>query len=155
MPMVLTSRTVEIKKRRKLWLSTFWKRKKFCFWWFWRGELLCTSSWNRFACSVAASSQLWAYFDLITGNLPWRPWSRLVRGWKYKQLVVKAAMAASLAPPTGKHQPSQGWTSKGASFKTVLFWFSTSAFFHEEEKQWHWRGNQMTRFSVVWKLWLS
>ena len=101
---------------------------------FWRGELLCTSSWNRFACSVAASSQLWAYFDLITGNLPLRPWSRLVRGWKYKQLVVKAAMAASLAPPTGKHQPSQGWTSAGASVKTVLFWFSTSTLFPWKRK---------------------
>ena len=71
---------------------------------------------------ITALSLFW----LNNGQFALKALSRLVRGWKYKQLVVKAAMAASLAPPTGKHQPSQGWTSAGASVKTVLFWFSTS-----------------------------
>ena len=154
----LTSRTVDCwdQEKKKIVIVYFLKKKKFCFWWFWRGgELLCTSSWNRFACSVAASSQLWAYFDLITGNLPLRPWSRLVRGWKYKQLVVKAAMAASLVPTPENISLHKVGLQQGHRLKLYSFDFQHQRFFHEEEKQWQWRRDQKTRFAVVWKLWLS
>ena len=97
--MVLTSRTVDNKKRRKLWLSTFWKRKISASDGFDKENCFAQVHGTVLPAVSPASSQLWAYFDLITGNLPFRPWSRLVRGWKYKQLVVKAAMAASLVPP--------------------------------------------------------
>ena len=135
-------------------LFEYWKNSGSDGFDFWRGELLCTSSWNRFACSVAASSQLWAYFDLITGNLPLRPWSRLVRGWKYKQLVVKAAMAASLSPPPENISLHKVGLQQGHRLKLYPFDFQHQRFFHEEEKQWQWRRDQKTRFAVVWKLWL-
>ena len=154
--MVLTSRSIasRYQEKKKIVIVYFSNKKNFCFWWFWRGgELLCTSSWNRFACSVPASSQLWAYFDLITGNLPLRPWSRLVRGWKYKQLVVKAAMAASLVPPPENISLHKVGLQQGHRLKLYSFDCQHQHFSmkkknndndNEEEIKWHdfpWFGN--------------